>query len=173
MRVLAVVDIDGVLVDSKMAVYQSYAETMNLSMEVFTREVWQRPWEEASKNLGLLPDQAQVVHERKHKAFHKYASLIKPDPLAVSILMGFFSSSQVDIVLATGGTKEATTVKLHTLPQETNRMRVLTRANKRKQGFWRGLFQEYPGRIVVAIDDDPEAISTVRKAGGVGLLWTR
>jgi len=172
MRILAVFDIDGVLVNSKEAVYEAYNSVMHLKREDFNTLVWNNPWKTASSSLGLLESDAWEIHQKKNRVFPKYAHLIHPDPLALSFLRGFLSSPSVDIVLATGGSKESTAVKLRMLPREVMHLRVLHQVTKRSLGFWRGLKKDYPGRLLLAIDDDISSVETARKEG-IGFVWTR
>ena len=173
MRTLAVFDIDGVLVDSKSAVYKAYAECLHISESKFEELIWGRPWNEAASLLGLTEAQALEVHDKKNHVFPKYGNLIQVDASAVCLLEGFINSPRFDILLATGGSLEATLIKKRFLPPRANRLRVLTKLNKRNRGFWVGLLQEYPDRELLVVEDDAVTVRLVREMGGTAILWTR
>ena len=164
------IDIDGVLINSKQDVYECYKEAFKqvagipLSMGVFECAIWDHTWKEATLKLELT--QADAIHKMKNDL--DIAKILQFDPCLAEFTQILAGSAEVLFVSA--GSNEASLKKLQTLTGYTD-VPILAEANKSDPRFWDWMNENYGGPFMLI--DDSELNCIVAKAKGVTTIHWR
>jgi beta-phosphoglucomutase-like phosphatase (HAD superfamily) len=164
---LIVCDIDGVLVDSKKAVFEAYRKAFLLQNVEFTVNhfediLWNKPWnEELIKSHFEIDIQALRSHKQE---FFKETQL-RINKGLISFLNNLYSIHHINIDLITGGSEEATEHKLNSM--ELSYRNLICSAKKRALEFWKTYFESrfMSFHKIWVIDDDFQVLNIIKELG--------
>lgn len=173
-------DIDGVLVDSKTAIFEAYNWAfdevcgISLSLKEFEEKIWGLPWEAASR---MLPNKElrDLVHRIKSEKFatDTYRLVTLNDEIVEQALKIALDRNK-ELFVITGGSQDATYIKYVMLPMKIRHHAVLKYSlNKHMVDTWMKLRDDmhltYHDYVMVH-DDDPRCLAA---ADAVGFLTTQ
>lgn len=169
-------DIDGVLIDSAHAVWQSYKSAfkikgINLPDYIFWENIWGNSWRVAClemENTFCGEQDWEAIHYLKGQLFE---DLLQPgDPcvmqqndLICTALESLFFRADADIELVTGGSQKASILKMQWLAKVRSRpawteIKLHHSMDKKHPDSWRTLLSPHVKKhnTVVVIEDDTD-----------------
>lgn len=179
MNTIIFCDIDGVLVDSKEAIYQAYKlafvnQNFEFTKKLFDKYFWFQSWDinylqTIFPNIDLekLRVNKQAIFKNKLKQQYKYNEYKYNDNL--HRILTAFTISGTPVILVTSGSKEATELKLRTKKQFWVTIDYVK--NKHDTLYWQELKAIFNADHHILIDDDFHACLAAKKVGFITINY--
>ena len=180
-----VFDMDGVLVDSRNAVYKAYVEAICEVMEwsgvgdAFFGQLWGSSWEEAAR--WAFPAMTELerarIHTRKNEIFAAHPERVKVNLQAVELANGLsarLTEPDDEMRIWTAASRQATQFKLDILRDhdewfESMFSDIRSEVNKKSHALWKR--DPMDENAAVLIDDRPDICALARSCGWIALQW--
>ena len=172
-------DIDGVLIDSAKAVFESYKTAfhfrgISLPEHIFREMIWGNSWLQACHEMEHCWSGKQdwsAIHDLKQEAFENMLETGNPAAMRVNdllcaILETLFGRNDVDLRLITAGSVRASQLKMEWLAKVRCRalwsaLPIAAGMDKKHPDTWRSIASYHePDRIVV-IEDDQDVLNVI------------
>lgn len=172
-------DLDGVLVDSAHAVFESYrraCETAGVVLKEreFLGSMDGLKWPDSilSVHPGLRDEQLDTIRNEKDKLFALMEDKIDVNLRAVQLLRQF-QLGGAETCIATAGSHSSTDVKLRVLcPDLVKRLKwIQVRADKHDEKVLLRLCEGRPERCCILVDDNADICLKARELGMVAIHW--
>lgn len=162
-------DIDGVLIDSKEAVYQSYRQAFAIQGKKFTKRdfnflLWHKSWRPKLLKTNFPTTNLEKLHRDKQRIYK--TKRLKINWSLVSLLF-FLAEQGNELILITGGSKEATDYKLANTGLEPDKL--LCSCEKHCPKFLRKIKYAAKNPHIWLFDDD-EKICRIAKELGINAI---
>jgi len=159
-------DIDGVLIDSKNSIFLAYKrafELQNYHFEFsdFEKLLWNQSWD-FQRIINHYPN-IDSVKLRKDKQHIFKTLLLNYNSDLITLLNSFNKLEEINLILITGGSEEATQYKLIKMNLSYNKL--ICSAKKHDISFWLELKHSILDSIIWLIDDDDSVCNLAKKVG--------
>lgn len=162
-------DIDGVLVDSKEAVYQSYRQAFAIQKKKFTKRdfnflLWNQPFRADVFKVYFPTIDRDKLHKDK-QTFYKTKRVIIN--WALVSLFFYLQEQGNELILVTGGSEEATKHKLANTDLKPNK--IFCSCEKHPENFWQAIINAASNSNIWLFDDD-EKVCRIAKRLGINVI---
>lgn len=158
-------DIDGVLIDSKEAVYQSYKQAFAIQRIKFTKRnynhlLWNKPWRPEILTSFYPVLDLDKLHKDKQTIYKTKRIIIN---WSLVSLFFYLQEQGNELILVTGGSKEATDYKLVNTDLKPDK--IFYSCDKHREIFWTHLKLETKNLHIWLFDDDEKTCKLAERIG--------